>query len=114
ERGTVLARLDDAFYAAQVEQARADLGLAQANVRRDAAGVVQARVKLEQAERDWDRAQRLGLSGAMARAEYETVRATYEAARPALAVAEAVLAQARQAEAKSRAALKMAQTNLGY
>src|SRR5436309_8965671 len=49
DRGTVLARIDDAFYAAQVEQARADLGLAQANVRRDEAGVVQARVKLNQA-----------------------------------------------------------------
>ena len=50
EEGTVLAQLDDALFKARVDQARASLGKAEADV-------LQAQAKRQQAERDFGRAQ---------------------------------------------------------
>jgi HlyD family secretion protein len=100
EQGTILAKIDDSFYASQVEQAKANLQLAKANM-------LQYQAKLVQAERDWQRAERLGPSKAIAEVDYDTSQATYESAKSALAVGEAQIAQAQ-------AALKQAEINLSY
>src|SRR5208283_574196 len=66
EAGTVLAKIDDCLYAA-------DVALAKAQVEQDKAGEVHAeadlqqmKAKLIQAEADWNRAQKLGPSEALA------------------------------------------------
>jgi HlyD family secretion protein len=100
EAGTVLARIDDSLYAADVEQARANLNSAEA-------GVVQAQAKLEQARQDWQRAQKLGPSEALAPSAYDQYKAAFEIARADVAVAQATVGQ-------TRAALHRAERNLGY
>jgi HlyD family secretion protein len=100
ESGTVLAKIDDSLYAADVEQARANLNSAEA-------GVAQAQAKLEQARQDWQRAQKLGPSEALAPSAYDQYKATFEIAKADLAVAQAAVGQ-------TRAALHRAERNLGY
>jgi HlyD family secretion protein len=100
DAGTVLAQIDDSLYAADVEQARANLNSAEA-------GVAQAQAKLEQARQDWQRAQKLGPSEALAPSAYDQYKAAFEIARADLAVAQAAVGQ-------TRAALHRAERNLGY
>lgn len=100
DAGTVLAKIDDSLYAADVEQARANLTSADA-------GVAQAQAKLEQARQDWQRAQKLGPSEALAPSAYDQYKAAFEIAKADLAVAQATVGQ-------TRAALHRAERNLGY
>ncbi|MBF0505898.1 MAG: efflux RND transporter periplasmic adaptor subunit [Nitrospirae bacterium] len=100
EAGTVLARIDDSLYSAAAEAARATKMSADANV-------LQMKAKLLQAQQDWDRAQKLGPSDALAKSAYDQYQANYEVAKANLAAAEAAVAQAR-------ANLNSAQVNLGY
>ena len=112
--GTVLARIDDTLYAADVETAKAQRQQAEANQRSATANVAQMRAKLLQAEADWTRAQRLGPSEALAPSAFDQYKANYEVAQANLAVAEAAVGQARAAVAQAQAALDKAQQNLGY
>lgn len=140
--GTVLAKIDDALFVEEVNQARAQLAKAEsryaqmqaqvtegeANVRRAEADLVQLKAKLHQAERDWGRTKHLVSANAASAQEYDTAEAVHESARAALAVGEAVLVQAKSAveirvaavaEAKAdidsaKAALNRAERNLGY
>ncbi len=100
EQGTVLAQIDDSLYKTQVDQAKANLQRAQADL-------LQLRAKLHQADRDWTRAKQLGPSKVISDLDYDTIQATYESSRSALAVGEASVAQAQ-------AALSQAEINLGY
>ena len=69
--------------------------------------MLQAQAKLGQARQDWDRAQKLGPSEALAPSAYDQYKAAFEIAQANLAVARAAVAQAQ-------AALNRAQRNLGY
>jgi HlyD family secretion protein len=69
--------------------------------------VEQAVARLMQAERDWERARRLGPQRAVSGLDFDTVQANHEASRAALAVAKANVAQAQ-------ATLQEAEINLGY
>ena len=100
EEGTVLAKIDDAMYAADAAEAQAALARAQADL-------LQSQAKLVQAERDWQRAQKIGPSQALAGTTYDAYRSAYEIGRAQLAVSEASVAQAQ-------AALGKAQRNLSY
>jgi HlyD family secretion protein len=100
DKGTVLAQIDDSLYAADVQQARANLTSAEA-------GVLQAQAKLGQARQDWQRAQKLGPSEALAPSAYDQYKAAFEIAQANLAVAKAAVTQAQ-------ASLNRAQRNLGY
>src|SRR6266542_5293474 len=100
EAGTVLARIDPAVYQSQVDQAKA-------NVQRAEADLLQMKAKLTQTRRDWERAQKLGPDHVITGLDYDTTRAAYETAQSTLAVGEASVAQAK-------AALQQAEVNLGY
>jgi HlyD family secretion protein len=100
DAGTVLAQIDDSLYAADVQQARANLNSAEANV-------LQSQAKLDQARQDWERAQKLGPSEALAPSAYDQYKAGFEIAKANLTVAQAAVAQ-------NRAALNRALRNLGY
>jgi HlyD family secretion protein len=128
DEGTVLAQLDDSVFKARVDQAQAavdeaesQVAQAEADLKRAEADLLQMQAKHRQADRAWERAQRLGPSRAVSPEDYDTARAAYEVAQANIGVAEAAIAQAKAAvrrgkDAKERAVatLREAQINLGY
>jgi len=114
EEGTVLAKIDDSLYAATVETAKAQLQQASANKMSADANVLQMKAKLLQAQQDWDRAQKLGPSDALAQSAYDQYQTNYEVAKANLATAEAAVEQTKAAVEQAKASLHTAQINLGY
>lgn len=114
EAGTVLALIDPSVYQSQVDQAEAQLASAKAGIARAQADVGQYTAKYKQAERDWNRAQKIGPSDALAQMDYDQYQSTYESSKANVAVGEAALEQARRAVTSSEAQLKLARQNLGY
>jgi HlyD family secretion protein len=114
EAGTVLAKIDDCLYAA-------DVALAKAQVEQDKAGEVHAQADLEQmkaklvqAEADWNRAQKLGPSEALAPTTYDSYKANEAVAKANVALDEAALKQARATTIAAEAALDKVQRTLDY
>jgi len=114
EEGTVLAKIDDSVYTA-------DLALAQAQVEQDKAGELSAaaslqqlKAKITQAEADWNRAQELSRAKLLATADYDSYKAGYEIAKANLSAGEAAIAQARAATVQAQALLDKAQRNLDF
>lgn len=115
EEGTVLAKIDDALYASDVQQAKAQLAQAKANVQRAEADLLQMKAKVQQTQRDWRRAEQLGPSrGVISGLDYDTTKATYETAVSVLAVGDAAVVQAKSGVDQAQAALTKAEKNLGY
>jgi multidrug efflux pump subunit AcrA (membrane-fusion protein) len=79
--GTVLANIDDSLYAAEATIARAQVQSAQAGLERAEADLAQFKAKLDQAERDWVRAKKLGPSEALAQTSYDAYRSAYDTAK---------------------------------
>ena len=100
EAGTVLARIDDSLYAADVNQAEAQLSSGKA-------GLQKAQADLGRAEQDWKRAQKLGPSDALAQSAFDAYESAHKTALAQVAVSEAAILQAE-------AALARARRNLGY
>jgi HlyD family secretion protein len=123
QEGMMLAKIDDALYAAdlasaraqrtsaeaQIAQADAQVGQAEAQIRVGEANRQLARAKLEQARRDWERAQKLIGSTALSRADYDAAQSAFEQAQAGVAVAEASIAQAQAARAQAAASKSQAQ-----
>jgi HlyD family secretion protein len=114
EEGTVLARIDDSLYLADAAQAEAQVQSARASELRAEADLEQMKAKLRQAERDWQRAQRLGPSEALAQASYDAYQSTYETTKANVSVGEAAILQAKASLAQAEAVVRRAQRNLGY
>jgi HlyD family secretion protein len=114
EESTVLAKIDDSLYAADAAQAEAQVQAGKAALQRAEADLGQLRAKLHQAERDWQRAQKLGPSEALAEATFDAYRSAYETAAANLAVGQAAILQARASLAQSEASFRRAQRNLSY
>ena len=114
EAGTVLARIDDALYAADLANAKAQLEQNKASVQRAQSDLGQLQAKLYQAQRDWMRAQKLGPSDALSQADYDTALSGYEIAKANVKVGQAALAQAKNAVAQAEATLRKARQNLDY
>jgi HlyD family secretion protein len=114
ETGMVLAKIDSSLYESDVIQVQAALAEAQANEQSAEANIGQLKAKLVQAESDWNRAQELGPSDALAKSSYDAYKAAYEVAKANVSVGEAALAQAKGAVLQADATLKRAQLNLGY
>ena len=114
EEGTVLARIDESLYAAEAAGAKAEVQSAKANLQRTEADFRVMKAKLYQAERDWQRAEKLGPSEALAQSSFDAYKSAYETAKANVAVSEAAILQARASVAKAKATLQRAQHNLGY
>src|SRR4051794_1285701 len=112
--GSVLALIDPSVYQSEVDQADAQLKSAEAGVARAQADLVQMKSKAQQAERDWNRAQKLGPSDALAQVDYDAYQSAYETAKANVGVGEASLDQARALVTQNEAALKRAKQNLSY
>lgn len=114
EAGEVLARIDDSLYAAAVATAKAQLAQGQANVLAAQANVLQQKANLLYATQNWERAQKLGPSDALAQSAYDQYQDNFEAAKANLAAAEAAVEQAKAAVEQDKATLLTAQINLNY
>lgn len=114
EEGTVLAKIDDSLYSADAAQAEAQVQAGRAALQRAEADLGQLRAKLHQAERDWQRAQKIGPSEALAEASFDAYKSAYESAVANLAVGQAAILQARASLAQAEALLRRAQRNLSY
>jgi HlyD family secretion protein len=114
EEGTVLAKIDDSLYSADAAQAEAQVQSGRAALQRAEADLGQLRAKLHQAERDWQRAQKIGPSEALAEASFDAYRSAYDTAAANVAVGQAAILQARASLAQSEALFRRAQRNLSY
>jgi HlyD family secretion protein len=114
EEGTILAQIDDSLYAADVAQSKAQLDQARAGVLRAEADLVQMQAKLIQAERDWNRAKKLGPGDALSQADYDASVSAYDVAKANVAVGKAAIVQANSAVAQAMANLNRTQQNLDY
>ncbi len=114
EEGTVLARIDDIMYAAELLQAEAQVRLAQASAQRAEADLQQIAAKLDLAQRDWARAQKLRPSQALAESAYDSFKSALDSAIANKAVGEAAILQSKATLASSEAMLQKAQRNLSY
>lgn len=112
--GAVLAKIDDATYAAEVKSAKAAQQQAEAAILSAQANIKQAGAKVKLAKSNWERAQRLYPQKAIAESEFDNARSEYYAETAAVQVAEASLAQANAQLATAEAALDKAQRNLDY
>jgi len=100
KKGQALAQIDPASFQAQVDQARANLRLAEANVEKAAAAA-------QDAKRTFERNRTLYTSNFIARSDLDTAETNAASNTAALSAARAQVQQ-------SRAALTLAETNLHY
>lgn len=100
KKGQLLARIDPSIFEAQVEQAKANLFSAKANVEKAEAALLDAGRVLERNKKLFSR-------DLIARSELDTAETNEMSARAQLKAANAQVGQ-------SRAALKVAETNLRY
>jgi HlyD family secretion protein len=100
KKGQVVARIDPQMIQGDLEQKRANLLAAQANV-------VRAKVTAEDAARQFERAKALLPKKFVSEADVDTARANADATKAAVQSAQATLAQAR-------ASMKQAEVNLAY
>ena len=115
EEGTVLARIDDALYASDVEQAQAAVEAAKASAVRAEKDLGQLDARFEQARSDWERVQDLKNKGAtISPQEYETYKANFLSTQASVQVGHASIDQAKKAVAQAQATLNKAEKNLGY
>jgi HlyD family secretion protein len=112
--GMVLANIDNSLYLADVASAQAQLAQANAGVVRAEADLVQLRAKLTQAERDWERAQMLGPSEALAQVTYDSYKAAFDTAKANVAVGDAAIVQAKAVVNQAEASIARSKRNLGY
>src|SRR5208282_2473918 len=78
------------------------------------ANVLQMKANLLLAQLNWDRAQKLGPSDALAKSTYDQYHASYEVAKANLAASESAVESTKAVVALAKANLNTAQVNLGY
>jgi len=114
EEGGVLARIDDALYAADVATSEAQLKQAGAQVRSAEANREQTRARLAQAKLEWARAQQLDESKDISNAERDAAKSVHDQAIAAVSVSDAAIAQGQAAIAIAEASLLRSRRNLAY
>jgi len=100
KKNQVIARIDPATFEAQVEQARAGLLLARANLEKSEASLVDS-------QRSMNRSKELFLKNLIARSELDTAETSFLTAKAQVAASKAQIAQ-------SDAMLRTAETNMRY
>jgi HlyD family secretion protein len=114
KEGALLAKIDDSVYTVELASANAQIAEANAGVKRAEADLAQMNAKLAQAERDWQRAQQLGASDALAQVTYDSYKAAYESAVANVAVGQASILQAQANVDQAKSTLQRAERNLSY
>ncbi|MCY2932109.1 MAG: efflux RND transporter periplasmic adaptor subunit [Planctomycetota bacterium] len=111
---TVVAKIDDSLYQADVAEADAQVASAKAGVQKSEADLRQLQAKLVQTQRDWERAKKLGSSEALAQTTHDAYESAYEMAKANVAVGEAAILQAKASLTQSEKSLWRARRNLEY
>jgi HlyD family secretion protein len=114
KQGLVLAKIDDVVYRSDMRSAEAQLANARADLERAKADLGKLRAKDDQGRRDWQRAQRLGPSEALAQSSYDAYQSAYEVAEANVLVGQAAIHQAEAGVAQAQASVDRAKQNLGY
>lgn len=114
EEGTVLARLDDELFQADLVSAESKVKQAHANLMRAKADLEQARVNKARTAREWARAERLGPSEALAPMIYDKYKSDDEAAAASVTVAEAGVAQSEASVSEAETLVTRARRNLAF
>lgn len=114
EEGMVLARIDDAVYAADVATAKGQLDHTRSGVLRAEADLRQLQARLYQAERYWNRAENVGPARALSFTDYDAAKYAFEIARANVDVGKAAIAQAKDSVTQATAGLAKTQQNLDY
>lgn len=114
KRGDIVAVIDPALFEGAVQQAKADLEAAQANVTVSDANVDKARATLVQTKADYERAVTLVKQKLASQQALDLARAANDNAAASLASAIAAVAQAKAQVRQKEAAVGVAQTNLDY
>ena len=112
--GDVIALIDDVLQRSSLLKAQAEMELAKASQEQAKANLVLCQTNLRQAERDWNRAKRLGVSEALSQASYDSYLSAWEQATAQISVAQAQISQANASVEQAEAGLKEAQRNLEY
>jgi HlyD family secretion protein len=114
EEGTILAKIDESVYAADLALANAQLEKDKAGELTAAANLEQMKAKLAMDQANWERAQALARRNLLAQTDYDSAKANYEIARTNVLTGQAALAQAKASIVQARAMLEKAQRNLGF
>ncbi|HEX3355492.1 MAG TPA: efflux RND transporter periplasmic adaptor subunit [Tepidisphaeraceae bacterium] len=115
KKDMVLAKIDDALYAADEMSAKSQVANANAGVTRAIADLAQMQAALEKAKSDWDRAQKAGeATGMLSEEQFDAYKAAYETAKANVGVGQASIEQAKSAIIQAQATLDRAEKNLGY
>jgi HlyD family secretion protein len=112
--GMVLAKIDDTLYSATESSAEANLAQAEAQVVVNQTNVAAAQAKLDQAQKDWARAQKLGPSKSISQADYDAAESAVQQAAAGLDQTKASVTLAQATAASLAAVLKGAKQNLIY
>ncbi len=126
EPGTVLARIDDALYSAEVQLARSALHQSQHQLRNAESGVVKAQADLRRAEADllrlksvakqadqqWVRTEGLYKNKVVGDQEYELAETAMTTAKAQLAVGEAAIEQSKASLDAAKIAVGESQSRL--
>lgn len=112
--GMLLAKIDDVTYIADLNVARAQLQRSEASVSVAAAQLKQAETTRNQAKREWERAQKIGVGSALSQTAFEKYRTDYENAEAAVAVSAAQLKQSQASVIEAKASVEKAERNLSY
>ena len=114
EAGMVLAQIDDSLYTADAATSAAQLLQAQAQLASANAKLEQFQAKQVQARNDWERAQKIGPSDALAQSAYDAYKAADVSAAADVTAGQAAILQARGAIAQAEASVQRTKRNLAY
>jgi HlyD family secretion protein len=113
-KGQVIALIDPALFQGALQQAKADLENANANLIAAQAALNKAKATEVQTKADYDRAIGLTNSGVMPQQQLDAAKANYQSAKASVDGAVAAVAQAKAQVGLKQAAVDVAQTNLNY
>ncbi len=114
KQGDMIALIDDEIPRSDLREAEARLAASKASKNKAEAGLLVAEAALKKADRDWKRAERLGVSDVLSQASYDSFLSAYEQAKAQVESAKAQIIQADAEIVQSEAGVSTAKRNLGY
>ena len=113
-KGDIIALIDPALFEGAVQQAKADLDNARANLVAAKANVDKERAVAIQTRADYERSLDLNKNNLLSQQLLDQAKASADSAAAAVGAAVAAVTQAEAQVSQKEAALKIAQTNLDY
>lgn len=114
KKGQIVAKIDPALFEGAVLQAQADLQNSVATASSAKAELLKAKATAEQTQKAYLRTAALASDGVVAAQQLEIDKATSDSNLAGVSAAAAAVTQANAQVAQKQAALKVAETNLGY